>query len=428
MALTDKQIYSGLVYRKTVYDFIYSDAFKECFDNLKRMTKSAIIDKLHLNKHTKSFENCKTEFEFIDKLEDSLGFDAKEWTNNVAMFREFFNTIVQDPEGSFKTLTGNFRRFLKSLRENGLLDETIVVPTITLDINPILVEKSSVLYSPDNSTTDGKSGATNSDVPREKYHSSAAGTDQASIGALRISSKPLDPDKCYPINPTGKRGICLLVNIFRKHSFLDVPPARQIFEGFNYEFRVFDNVTAQEYIESLQKVREEIEQLKSDSFIMIISSHGDENNVIFFDGKMIDRSDLVKEFSGDYCPSLIGKPKLFFFQNCRISEGNNEDISKFEPYMTDAAIPNPDYGKPSTISQSDILRIYATADGTVAYRDESGSVFLQTLYEILRDPVMKRLPINDIEINLRRMVHEKTGNQLPESTTSMMKTFYFCHP
>ncbi|KAB1251771.1 Caspase-14 [Camelus dromedarius] len=42
---------------------------------------------------------------------------------------------------------------------------------------------------------------------------------------------------------------------------------------------------------------------------------------------------------------------------------------------------------PGSSDQADILMVYAAAEGCVAYRDEKGSDFIQTLVEVLRaDP------------------------------------------
>ena len=429
MALTDQQIYTGLVYRKAVYNLITSNPFNDCFGDLKTITKSVLIEKMGRNKHTLSFEICADVFEYFDRLEGSLGFDESEWLNNVSVLEEFFSEVFKDGSESIQDIKREYKIFLSSLKENGLFHGNTRIPSIQF--------KPSVTYSSDSFGAKGHSGATDSSVPRMKYQSGATATPS------KIFSKPLDSSTCYPINLTGKRGICLLVNIYRKNSFFDVPPARKIFEDLNYEVRVFDNVSVQEYIESLKKIREEIEKLNSDSFILIFSSHGDQNTVLFADRKRLNRTALITEFAGDYCPCLVNKPKLFFFQNCRGQEGHTEDTSGLEQLMsdaesTDAAPPKTVSSKPSTTIPSDVLRLYATAEGTVAYRSDSGSIFLQALYEILSDTLLRCLPIGELEMELRRRVLNKSystlsedhkiGAQLPESTTSLTKTFYFCHP
>ena len=273
-----------------------------------------------------------------------------------------------------------------------------------------------------------------SDYPNTKYYSATTDAIQSINETSSISSKSLDLDRCYPINITGKRGVCLLVNIYRKYSFLDVSPAKQIFEELNYEVRVFDNVTAQEYFESLKKIREEIELLKSDSFIQIFSSHSDSNSVVFADEQRKDRADFITEFSGDICPCLIGKPKLFFFQNCREQKdhiSNTSDLGILETENFRIIHKS----KPSYMLPVDVLQFHATIDGAVAYRDERGSVFLQSLYGILRDHNIRCLPFGEIELELRRRVIKATQSpfeidkfQIPETLSTLTKIFYFFQP
>ncbi|KAH3872331.1 hypothetical protein DPMN_035546, partial [Dreissena polymorpha] len=66
-----------------------------------------------------------------------------------------------------------------------------------------------------------------------------------------------------------------------------------------------------------------------DMFLFMISTHGDEqanprksgqidHALMSIDGEFIFVSDLVEKFNDKYCELLAGKPKLFFFQACRV--------------------------------------------------------------------------------------------------------------
>ncbi|KAL3875318.1 hypothetical protein ACJMK2_033282 [Sinanodonta woodiana] len=89
-----------------------------------------------------------------------------------------------------------------------------------------------------------------------------------------------------------------------------------------------------------------------DSFALIVSSHGDEKEnqrkngkkehaIYCTDDQYIFTGDILEMFSDDNCPSLRGKPKLFFIQACRgsktdlgaeiaVIEANNGNTSKEE--------------------------------------------------------------------------------------------------
>ena len=51
----------------------------------------------------------------------------------------------------------------------------------------------------------------------------------------------------------------------------------------------------------------------ADCFLCVILSHGEEGYVYGTTGK-VKISRLVEDFKGDNCPTLAGKPKLFFIQ------------------------------------------------------------------------------------------------------------------
>jgi hypothetical protein len=64
--------------------------------------------------------------------------------------------------------------------------------------------------------------------------------------------------------------------------------------------------------------------------IVVIMSHGNKESVYSCDGEELDRNWIVKQFTGNNCPSLHKKPKLFIFQACRLNEnGFTSKLFKF---------------------------------------------------------------------------------------------------
>lgn len=55
-------------------------------------------------------------------------------------------------------------------------------------------------------------------------------------------------------------------------------------------------------------------------FVCAVLTHGERDIVYGVDGKTISLDDLKNSVDGDNCPTLIGKPKLFFIQACQGSE------------------------------------------------------------------------------------------------------------
>ena len=53
----------------------------------------------------------------------------------------------------------------------------------------------------------------------------------------------------------------------------------------------------------------------ADCFAMAVLSHGDDG-VVYGTNEMIRIDNLIAPFKGNKCKTLLGKPKLFFFQVC----------------------------------------------------------------------------------------------------------------
>ena len=65
------------------------------------------------------------------------------------------------------------------------------------------------------------------------------------------------------------------------------------------------------------KCMAEMEHKKYDSFICVISSHGNLNQVFGCDRLKMTLSKEIRQFRSEKCSSLAGKPKLFFLQSCQ---------------------------------------------------------------------------------------------------------------
>ena len=229
--------------------------------------------------------------------------------------------------------------------------------------------------------------------------------------------------------------MCLIVNMFRIGAGADVTDGGEIFEELNYEVMKLDNITFRDYMKSQKTIRKKIEDLNSDSFILIFSSHGDEKDVVFADNNQVPREEIILRFLPSYCPCLEGKPKLFFFQNCRGTDSYprtaQHDLLLFDP-IPDSTDDSVLFTPSESLKDipKDILKFFATIEGHVAYRTEAGSIFLQALFEILRDDEHVRKHINAIQPILSDKVLRlsESGSQLPDYHTTLLKHFYFKHP
>ncbi|MEE6510886.1 hypothetical protein FKM82_031228 [Ascaphus truei] len=124
--------------------------------------------------------------------------------------------------------------------------------------------------------------------------------------------------------------------------------------------------------------REESKMPQGECFISILSSHGEEGMIYDFFGESVQLRELYHILAPQSCPQLAGKPKLFFIQACRGTQFDEGVMLETDsgPCHTDAishmlSLPR------------DTVVIYASTEGYVAFQNPLGSVFLQTLCDLL---------------------------------------------
>jgi hypothetical protein len=104
---------------------------------------------------------------------------------------------------------------------------------------------------------------------------------------------------------------------FRKGADKNVEYLYKVLGDFGYDVRIYQDLTTREVKNVIKNVSEENHE-NNNSLLIAVMSHGTENrDICTFDSK-ISVSDFWKPFSNpNTCPSLIGKPKIFFIQACR---------------------------------------------------------------------------------------------------------------
>ncbi len=116
-----------------------------------------------------------------------------------------------------------------------------------------------------------------------------------------------------------------------------------------------------------------------DAFICFISSHGDSGGILGVDGDSITMREIVRPIKR--CPSLIGKPKLFFIQSCR---GYKKDTARVSKGMVVAD--SSGYPQFTIPIEADILVAYSSLDGYELYRSENeGSWFITVLTQVFNE-------------------------------------------
>ena len=116
-----------------------------------------------------------------------------------------------------------------------------------------------------------------------------------------------------------------------------------------------------------------------DSFVCCILSHGFQDKIIGADSNPVKINDLATLFKGNFCRSLINKPKLFIFQACRGRIRDSGIAVETDDPEDDAE----DIIRHSLPSDSDFLYGYATPPGCVSWRNHKyGSWYISSLCRV----------------------------------------------
>nr|ACP41139.1 caspase 8 [Tubifex tubifex] len=273
----------------------------------------------------------------------------------------------------------------------------------------------------------------------------SAGIDQLAIGQqLRLSTLhdvSIDDElPCYTMN-RKPRGLCVIVNNEKFYKLdsdndskkmpdrtgtqIDCDHLQLVFESLQFKVEILNNLTHDELARGLLSAAGSDHSMY-DCFVCCILSHGALGTVYGCDGKTVRVYDLMSYFKGASCPSLRGKPKIFFVQACQGTEKQQGFPADIE---TDSAC------APSEVetipNEADFLLGLATVPGYVSYRSKTqGSWYITTLVSML-SRYANRYDLLSILTRVNERVSEaftKEGNlkQVPAPMFTLRKKLYFC--
>ncbi|KTG29915.1 hypothetical protein cypCar_00006836 [Cyprinus carpio] len=208
----------------------------------------------------------------------------------------------------------------------------------------------------------------------------------------------------------------------RNGTDVDAGNVMNVFGKLGYTVKVYNDQTVAQIKQVLTAVARG-DHSHCASLVCVLLSHGDEG-VFFGTDTSVELKQLTSLFRGDRCPSLVGKPKLFFIQACRGTE--------LDPGVeTDSA------DKPIRIPvEADFLYAYSTVSGYYSWRNTmTGSWFIQSLCEMIAK-YGKELELMQIMTRVNHKValdFESTSNmpgfdakkQIPCIVSMLTKEMYF---
>ncbi|XP_047456263.1 caspase-9 [Mugil cephalus] len=272
-----------------------------------------------------------------------------------------------------------------------------------------------------------------------------------------------DSLQCYKID-ASPCGHCLIINNVdfepgsdlndRKGSNIDCDKLERRFKALNFIVEVKTNLKQRQIKHELSCLRKK-DHSQYDCCVVIMLSHGTEVShnrfpgaVYGVDGLHVPVQHITNYLNGQHCPSLQGKPKLFFIQACgggekdtgfevspdevEPSSGGVDDETDAIPVSSSSdSLSTSDEvdARPTLPTPSDILVSYSTFPGYVSWRDtQSGSWYVETLDRILEE----NAATDDLVTMLMMVNHEVSQNsakglykQMPGSFNFLRKLFYF---
>ncbi|KAL4635792.1 caspase-8 isoform X4 [Arapaima gigas] len=262
-------------------------------------------------------------------------------------------------------------------------------------------------------------------IVRNYCHSSRQNSIQSYNQVYRMSRRP--------------RGRCLIINNFnfekarknnrsmgdRKGTDIDARELDAVFTLLHFEVTEYKDLTAEELLKKLKEYGK-MDHSHLDAFVCCILSHGEKSLVIGTDGEGVPIRHITQPFTSSLCPSLAGKPKMFFIQACQgqnkqmgaviqaDGEGNNYEMDA--GYIQRDVIPD----------DSDFLLGMATVEDYQSFRNtKEGSIFIQELCRQLREGC----PRNENILNILTKVNREVSSgrymnfrQMPQPRYTLTKT------
>ncbi|XP_042638233.1 caspase-9 [Orycteropus afer afer] len=259
----------------------------------------------------------------------------------------------------------------------------------------------------------------------------------------------LDADPC---------GHCLIINNVnfcfksalssRTGSNIDCEKLQRRFRLLHFVVEVKCDLTAKDMLQVLVGLARR-DHGTLDCCVVVILSHGCQAShrqfpgaVYGTDGCSVSIERIVNIFSGTGCPSLGGKPKLFFIQACggeqkdhgfKVASASPEDMASGSNSESDATPFQEDPGssdQPDAVASlptpSDIFVSYSTFPGFVSWRDtKSGSWYIETLDRVLEQWADSE-DLQTLLLRVANAVSEKgIYKQMPGYFNFLRKKLYF---
>ncbi|KAG8432690.1 hypothetical protein GDO86_017075 [Hymenochirus boettgeri] len=241
------------------------------------------------------------------------------------------------------------------------------------------------------------------------------------------------------------RGLCLILNNFnfnearqniptlkelkdRRGTKTDLESLREVFLHLHFFVKSFNDLTGKKILQVLKHYSEQNHE-KSSAFICCILSHGNKGIVYGTDGQSVAIHDIASYFIRSRCPSLSGKPKVFFIQACQGKEFQGS-VSPETDACNCSSVCSETKNK-LIPDEPDFLLGMATASSFVSFRHcTQGTWYIQALCKHLKGQCPRGKDLNTILTMVNNEVSQKFdtqhgGTQMPEPCSTLGKKLIF---
>ena len=218
--------------------------------------------------------------------------------------------------------------------------------------------------------------------------------------------------------------LCIFINILhgRSNSEQDSNLAVRVFSKLNFQLEMHYDVSSRELALILEKARSLIcsTALPFYSLTVFVGAHGTAEGLVMRDGVRVSVEEIVSHFMPCNCPALIGKPKLFFFQNCRkFQYSHSVTRDRNIQQMVESA--------------GDSMVALSTREGCLSLRTEQGSLFFQAVLRQIESTGVSHAPLSTLLTGIVDRVKQESvvlnnEYQTPQVFTSLTGQFYFNPP
>ncbi|XP_052788814.1 caspase-3-like [Mya arenaria] len=248
---------------------------------------------------------------------------------------------------------------------------------------------------------------------------------------------PSEPNE-YNFN-YRRRGIFLIFNNKHFHESMgqkeregtdvDAERLEERFQDTGFDVRRYNDVTCARMTKLMDEVAS-ADHSDCDCFGCAVLSYGREGYVYATD-RPVPLETLTWPFKGDRCPTLVGKPKLFFIQACtdRRSEKSGQHHRDLSPSRRES-------GCRRIPVEADILFSYSTVPGYYSWRNhQEGSWYIQALCIVLENYANKMELVQMLTQVNRMVAYEfescsdeeftESQKQMPSITSMLTRYVHF---